>query len=466
LPWDVVQDRIQQTKGTTEILTENFLLGIVQSQLDPIVETSGELSGDLARRVIGMGFALREIIPLQQERLAVLQQMIDANRVEKKNIWPTRNFELDPGQGLKPVVVAIWDAGVDAPIFGRQMWVNEKEKYDGKDNDGNGFVDDVHGIAYDVNGLKSPDLLHPHGDQEGKVEVAMSYLKGLTDLQAAVDSEEASALKKHLGSLPPEKVDDFMTSLGFCGLYAHGTHVAGIAAAGNPYARILGARITFDYHPIPQPISKEIARKHAASYHETVRYFQQHNVRVANMSWGWSFKEIEGILEANGIGETGEERQALAGEILDILSEGLEGAMRNAPEVLFVSAAGNDDSDVAFDRVIPSSYELPNLMIVGAVDQAGERTGFTSSGENVQVYANGFEVESFVPGGNRMAMSGTSMSSPNAANLAAKLFALQPDLTPQKAIQLIKQGADSLKDQPDLLLMNPRATVDLLRKQS
>jgi subtilisin family serine protease len=209
-----------------------------------------------------------------------------------------------------------------------------------------------------------------------------------------------------------------------------------------------------------------MAKRHAKSYHEAVAYFQAHNVRVANMSWGWSYKEIESILEANGIGDDTEDRQQRAKEILGILDDGLFNAMKSAPEILFVSAAGNSDSDVAFDKVIPSAYELPNLLIVGAVDQAGERTSFTSSGENVLVYSNGFEVESYVPGGKRMAMSGTSMSSPNAANLAAKLIAVKPDLTPEQVIVIIKKSADSLTDQPDLLLMNPKAAMGVLEKQS
>ena len=112
------------------------------------------------------------------------------------------------------------------------------------------------------------------------------------------------------------------------------------------------------------------------------------------------------------------------------------------PEILFVTAAGNDDNDVEFDVVIPSNFDLPNLMVVGAVDQAGEPTGFTSGGRNVRVYANGFEVESYVPGGETMKMSGTSMASPNVCNLAAKLFTLEPALTPAQVRELIEKGAD------------------------
>lgn len=466
LPWDVVQDRVQQIKGNLEIISENLIMGMVQSQLDPVVAKSGELSSDLARRVINLYFALDQVIPLKQEQLNVYAQYISQHQVEKTNIWPERDVELAADLDLQPVVIAVWDAGVDAPVFGELMWMNKAEILDGKDTDDNGYVDDIHGIAYDVDGNKTPDLLHPHGDQEGKVEAAMSYLKGLMDLQAALDTEEATALKKYLGGLPPEKMEDFMTSLSFCGMYAHGTHVAGIAIEGNPFARVLGARITFDYHTIPQPMTKELAKKHAQSYHDAVAYFQAHGVRVANMSWGWTYKEIESILEANGIGDTTEKRQQEAKEILGILDDGLYNALKSAPEILFVSAAGNSDSDVAFDKVIPSSYELPNLLIVGAVDQAGERTAFTSSGENVVVYANGFEVMSYVPGGKKMAMSGTSMSSPNAANLAAKLIAVKPDLTPEQVITIIKESADSLAEQPDLLLMNPKAALSVLQKQS
>jgi subtilisin family serine protease len=117
---------------------------------------------------------------------------------------------------------------------------------------------------------------------------------------------------------------------------------------------------------------------------------------------------------------------------------------------------------VEFDVFIPANFVLPNLLVVGAVDQAGRRTDFTSMGQNVIVYSNGFEVDSSVPGGARMQMSGTSMASPNVTNLAAKLLALKSDLEPAAVIELIKKGSDRLEDQQDLLLINPKATVALL----
>ena len=463
LPWDVVQDRIQSSKGRMEIFSENLFLGMVQSQLDPIAAKSGEISGDLAAQVVGIKSTMKMILPLRQEIITVYGNLIDAHTVEKEDIWAARDVQMDPGQDLEPVVIGIWDSGMDCPVFGKQMYVNAREKLDGKDSDGNGYVDDVHGIAYGLDGRATSELLHPLDDVGDRVHDAMTYLKGFMDLQAAVDSPESSELKKHISELQPEEVNQFLTELSFAGLYAHGTHVAGIASAGNPYARLLNARITFDYHPIPQPVTVEIAKRHAESYHETVKYFRDHGVRVVNMSWGWTFKEIEGALEANAIGESGEARAEMAREIIGILSDGLRGAMESTPEILYVSAAGNDDSDVEFDVVIPSSYEMDNLLVVGAVDQAGTRTAFTSEGGNVVVYANGFEVDSYVPGGERMPLSGTSMASPNAANLAAKLVTLEPRLTPERTIGLIKEGADALEDQPELKLLNPKASVELLQ---
>jgi subtilisin family serine protease len=81
------------------------------------------------------------------------------------------------------------------------------------------------------------------------------------------------------------------------------------------------------------------------------------------------------------------------------------------------------------------------------VNKAGMETGFTSYGDTVVAYPNGDQVESYGPGGSRMKMSGTSMASPNVANLAAKLIALDPSLTPVQVIELIKKGATASEDE-------------------
>jgi subtilisin family serine protease len=61
-------------------------------------------------------------------------------------------------------------------------------------------------------------------------------------------------------------------------------------------------------------------------------------------------------------------------------------------------------------------------------------------------------------------MSGTSMSAPNVTNLAGKLIALDPSLTPQQTIALIRAGATA-SDGGRLHNIDPKRSVELLRKQ-
>lgn len=463
MPWEVVQDDIEGAKGYAEYISQNLMLGSVQNELDPVVAKTGELTEDAARSLVGMRYTMEALLPVKDEVAAVYQQLIDANRVVKPDIWAERAVVLDEDSGAQKVVIGIWDSGVDEAVFTDSLWTNPNERFDGADSDGNGYVDDVHGIGFDVDGRRTPELLHPEGDMEGRVDEAMAYMKGFMDLGASIDSPEATELKRYLSTLQPEEVGAFIESLAFASLYMHGTHVAGIAIEGNPYAEVLISRYSFDYHTPRRLLTTEIAEEYAKSHQDAVDYFKAAGVRTVNMSWGWTLKEVEGVLEANGVTDP-EQRAAKTREIFGILKKSLHDALASAPEILFITAAGNDDNDVKFDEVIPSNFDLPNLMVVAAVDQAGDPTGFTSGGDNVVIYANGFEVESYVPGGARMQASGTSMASPNALNLAAKLFALNPGLTPAEVIDLMTEGATPRDGDASMLLLHPQQSVELLQK--
>ena len=119
---------------------------------------------------------------------------------------------------------------------------------------------------------------------------------------------------------------------------------------------------------------------------------------------------------------------ATAARYFQMFKESFVNAMQEAPNILFVAAAGNANNDARFDEFIPSAIDLPNTMTAGAVDKAGDEAAFTSCGK-VDVYANGYEVDSVLPGGDHLSASGTSAASPQVTNLAAKLFAKYPQLT-------------------------------------
>lgn len=468
LPYEVVQDQVKQTKGMMEIVSANLLVGQVQATVDPMLAaTGGEVSKEVATDLIGSHFALSEVIPLKDRVAAVYGRYLGAHAVVKADIWAARDVPVPENAPGRPVV-AIWDSGVDTGIFAPLgvMWTNPAEvPGNGVDDDANGYVDDVHGIAYDLDSNPVPELLLPLGELTmGRPEL-QRLMKGLEDAQSNVDSAEATELKHRMSSLAPDQVRPFLEEVAAYSHHSHGTHVAGIAAAGNPHVRLLASRLTFDHRMVPDPPTIAEAYRGAAAVTENVEYFKTAGVRVVNMSWGGSISGVEAGLEQHGVGATPEERKALARKIFDIGFNALRDAMASAPAILFVTSAGNSDSDNEFEEFVPSSIELPNLLTVGAVDQAGEETGFTSFGK-VDVYANGFEVDSYVPGGDRLKFSGTSMSSPNVANLAAKLLAADPTLGTADLRGLIEAGCDEAKaGERTVRLVNPKRSMELLGKR-
>lgn len=286
-----------------------------------------------------------------------------------------------------------------------------------------------------------------------------SRVKGYSDLSSNIDSAEAAEIKQYLSSLKANEYKAATEELRMIGNYVHGTHVAGIAMAGNPYARLVTARIEFGHTFMPEPCaSPELAARDAAAVAAYVDFLKKTGVRVVNMSWGGSLKDGEAELELCGIGKTLEERQQIARRYFDISRKALTDAFAGAPNILFVTAAGNANTDATFNETLPSDIVLPNLVAVGAVDLAGDEASFTSYGPNVKLHANGYQVESTIPGGERVAESGTSMASPQVANLAAKMLVVNPALTPPELIALMVSTADRSAD-GRRVLMNPKKAV-------
>ncbi|MBT5902006.1 MAG: S8 family serine peptidase [Opitutaceae bacterium] len=464
LPYEVVGDNIKGAKGSAEIVTDSLLIGLIDSQVQPGLDKTGTVSGDVAQALISRRSSIEAFNPLQAERVAVMQSYVDANHVEKEDIWADRNVTLEDSADLHPVTVAIWDSGIDNAIFQPmgKVWVNEAEAFDDSDTDGNGKVDDVNGIAFDLKSNPSSEMLYPlNAEQLAAYPEQLAMTKGLLDLQANIDSPEASDLRSYLSKIAPDEVEGFIENLGLYGNYTHGTHVAGIAAAGNPAVRLMTSRITFDYRTIPDVPTIEQSHKDAAAMKSYIGYMAANGARIANMSWGGNPQGIEAAFEANGAGGTPEERRKISREIFEIQLEAITEAIKAAPEVLFVVSSGNSDNDAEFSDMYPSGIDLPNILTVGAVDQAGEETSFSTFGSNVDVHANGFEVPSYVPGGQILNFSGTSMASPNVSNLAAKLLAVHPDLTVNQLVSLITLASDRSED-GRINLINPKRSFQLL----
>ncbi len=454
LPWSSTQETVKGMRTSFELLSPDLLVGSAKANLDPQVAKTGSLDLPGAESLLGMRVAEKLQLPLAKSALAVLSPYIAAHDVKKPDIWVARDVILTTSDKLTPVRIAIFDSGVDTSLYPGLLFVDPHP-------DGHS----PHGLAFDMQGkMYNGDLQPMTADQKAAYPKVLTVFQGLDDLQNGIDSPAAAEARKTLSTMPPDRLAEFLKQVRFIGQYMHGTHVAGIAVRGNPAARLVVVQFNDSLPDIPFAPTVAWAKKFKADFHQVGEYLRKNNVRVVNMSWGDSQGEIEQWLNKTSAEKDPNKRKQLAAQIYAVWRDAVAGAIQAAPNTLWVCAAGNSDSNASFLGDVPASLQLPNLVTVGAVDQAGEETSFTSYGNTVILDADGYRVESYVPGGTRLKLSGTSMASPNVVNLAAKLIALDPKLTPEQTIALMKQAATPSAD-GRLHLIDPKATVALLQQQ-
>lgn len=411
MPWDVVGTNLKQSKSGLELMSREVTIGAVKTNMDPAAKNLNlKVPAQIVIAVVSIRNNLEHILPFRDDLVAVLQGLVDRNQVARADVWTQRLVALPAAAPAKPVVVGIWDSGTDIALFKAAR---------------------IPGIAFDKDMRDTPALVRPMGAAEARLPMLKQYVKGAMDMQAAIDSPDARALKQRVSTLKQDEVKQFMEGLAAVGMWVHGTHVAGIAVDGNPFAQVTAVAMHWSHESVPQVPTEERVQRGAAAFRKAVEHFKQSGARVVNMSWRYGPTAYEGALE-----------EAIAG----------------APGILFVAGSGNEDNSADFSQYIPAGFQLPNLITAGAVDQSGTETAFSTFGKTVVVHANGFEVTSFMPGGEKTKLSGTSMASPQVANLAAKLFALKPDLTPAQAKELILKGAEK---NGRVNLINPKKTLEL-----
>ncbi|HSK74742.1 MAG TPA: S8 family serine peptidase, partial [Pyrinomonadaceae bacterium] len=202
----------------------------------------------------------------------------------------------------------------------------------------------------------------------------------------------------------------------------HGTHCAGIIGAeGNNEEGIAGINWKVEIMPL-----KFLGRggfgttKNAI---EAINYAIDRkrngvNVRVISASWGST-----------------------------TYSRALEDAIRAAGEegILFVAAAGNATTDNDRRPHYPSSYKLPNVVSVAAMDRTDNLASFSNYGaKTVHIAAPGKDILSTWLGGNYREASGTSMATPYVSGVAALILANEPDLSVEKLRERLLKSVDKL----------------------
>ena len=444
---EIARDTLEQQKGQAQIMNAALLNAALEGQMDVMAEQANmELDRSMATSIIGISYAL-DTMPYTKIVAEAVTERLDAEPEEEvKDLWSERSVDVTDGA---PVVVAVWDTGVDPSLHTGRMWTNP-------DYPGAGTA---HGIAFD--GKFAPEdaaLLPEASDYASEMDGMMDTMKGALDTTAGLtNTKEAEAYRTLLSQQDAESLQKLQKQMTVLGNYVHGQHVADISVAGNDTAQIMNVRMTWPSDPIPtEPIDEAFAEGLVAAAKDATAMMKKNDIKVANMSWRVTKPSIEAVLQVTGAESDPEERKARAERIFKTMQDGLTEAFAAAPDTLFVAGAGNEDENVEFVQSVPAGINLPNLITIGAVDQALQPAGFTSYGSSIDLYANGFEVLGRVPGGREMKLSGTSMAAPQVANLAAKLFAVNPELSVAEVRSIIE---DTATLEGDLKVAHPADAV-------
>jgi hypothetical protein len=190
---------------------------------------------------------------------------------------------------------------------------------------------------------------------------------------------------------------------------SHGTHVAGIVAASrNDNVGVAGAA------PVTLLSARALDENGTGTQDDVadaINWAVLQGARIVNLSLGGGADPI------------------------------LEAAVQNAwnKGVLLVAASGNSSQGVVS---YPAAY--PQVIAVGALNQANELASFSSYGSQQELVAPGTTILSTYPDNDYAVASGTSMATPLVTGVAALVLAHAPNFTNQQLRTTLDTSADDL----------------------
>lgn len=434
------------------------------TQIDAMLDdVHGQLvSLDNATTALLAGHILSDVIGSRQtylDAIGVVRAENDARPADPDFAFST--VDLAGARDAQPVIVAVWDTGTAPSLFGADAPLGDRlftASVDGQE---------VHGVVSDPDPAQTGLMYDPGASV---ISEYGPFLRGVMDLRAGMASTEPAqrVLTLMRSATDAESLDHLDMNLGAIGEWAHGSHVAGLMLAGLPQAHIAIFRSAWAgeqrvYHH-RGPTGTELAAEQA-NIEAIAAFINTHHVRVVNASLGFARDYVEAELSYEGDHyESDAAVRTRAAEIHEARRAEWAWIFAHCPETLFVIAAGNSNRDVLEYGDVGASITAPNLLVVGAVDRFGNWATFTNSNPaHVRLFDFGVEVDSVIPSGEHIPLSGTSMASPNAANLAAKMISIDPALTPARTIEIMLASGDAIAPPFNGVIANEAHALERVR---
>ena len=204
----------------------------------------------------------------------------------------------------------------------------------------------------------------------------------------------------------------------------HGSHVSGtIGAVGNNGVGVVG--VNWNVKIMALKFLRGSGSGSTSDALECLEYAlkmkRDHNVNVKLTSNSWG-----------------------GGGFSRIMKDTIEETARQG--MLFIAAAGNDNTNNDQTPHYPSNYDLPSVISVASTTSSDARSSFSNYGRtSVDLAAPGSNILSTIPGG-YSSFSGTSMATPHVAGAAAMVWAVNPGYTPAEVKELIMGSVVPLTD--------------------
>lgn len=142
--------------------------------------------------------------------------------------WAANDIRLNKLDSLIPhsagIIVAVIDTGIDPghPSLKGHLWTNASERINGRDDDGNGFIDDVHGWDF-VEGTGNLSDRHGHG----------THIAGI--IHSTAPQARIMVLKYYDAGLAPTKtIENTVASIHYA--IQMGAHIINYSAGGSSYS--------------------------------------------------------------------------------------------------------------------------------------------------------------------------------------------------------------------------------------
>ncbi|MBI2568203.1 MAG: S8 family serine peptidase [Candidatus Schekmanbacteria bacterium] len=193
----------------------------------------------------------------------------------------------------------------------------------------------------------------------------------------------------------------------------HGTHVAGIAAAGSDNAQG-GAGVCWGCRIVPIKVLDASGYGTYSQIASGIQLAADSGARVINLSLG----------------------STASSETVRLAVQYAQGK-----DAVVVGAAGNNDSTSPF---YPADFE--GVLAVAATDADDARWGFSNRGDWVDVAAPGHQIWSTLFDNTYASWSGTSMAAPFVSGVAGLLLSENPGWSQGLVVEQIRRTADALAD--------------------